>query len=223
MRRQLLSILFLVASALATIAAALTAQAGPVDVDENLESAPYLGQLSAVPERATGATVDIRSGLLADQPLPVSDSSGAVSPVAIRIRAISLATTVISVGVDAENRFDVPAADTVGWYKYSSSPGTAGATVLAAHVDYGGDAGAFYNLRQLRVGDVVEVEMSDGRILSFSVTNNTLYDKTKLPANELFRKDGESTLQLITCGGTFDPQAHSYEANLVVSAKPIST
>jgi hypothetical protein len=70
-------------------------------------------------------------------------------------------------------------------------------------------------------GDVLEIEMDDGTVIAYEVIGNTLYDKTELPAGELFRKDGESVLQLITCGGTFDPDRRSYEANLVVTAVPV--
>lgn len=167
---------------------------------------------------APASTVPIRSGRLADES-PVE----AVQPVAIRVAGIELEAPVISVGVDSNNQFAVPAADTVGWYRFSSSPGEEGASVLAAHVDYGGSPGAFFNLEKVVPGDLLEVEMEDGQVIIYEVTGNNIYDKTELPASELFRKEGESVLQLITCGGTFDPDRRSYEANVVVTAAPIST
>ena len=36
-----------------------------------------------------------------------------------------------------------------------------------------------------------------------------------------YRITGEPVLQLITCGGTFNPEARSYEANVVVTAVPL--
>ena len=180
------------------------------------------GSEQAVVEPAASAapasTVPIRSGRLADE-----TSVEAVQPVAIRVAGIDLEAPVISVGVDSNNQFAVPAADTVGWYRFSSSPGEEGASVLAAHVDYGGAPGAFFNLEKVLPGDLLEVEMEDGHVILYEVTGNNIYDKTDLPASELFRKEGESILQLITCGGTFDPERRSYEANVVVTAAPIST
>jgi sortase (surface protein transpeptidase) len=163
--------------------------------------------------------VPIRSGRLADS-VTVDELA---APAMVRVAEIGLEARVISVGVDENNQFDVPAADTVGWYRYSSTPGDPGASVLAAHVDYGGSPGAFYNLREVLPGDVLEVEMDDGSVIAYEVTCNTLYEKTELPAAELFRKSGASVLQLITCGGTFDPELRSYQANLVVTASPITT
>lgn len=160
--------------------------------------------------------VPIRSGRAED----VRPSPG-IKPVGLRIGDLDLDAQVVPVGVDAEQRLDVPSAELVGWYQYSPVPGTEGATVLAAHVDYGGEAGAFFNLHQLQLGEQFEVELEDGAVQTYEVTGNTTYEKTELPADELFRKSGNSALQLITCGGTFDPSEQSYEANVVISAVPI--
>ncbi len=160
--------------------------------------------------------VPLRSGNLADQPEPETGPS----PVSVRIGDIALEAPVIPVGVDSQNQFAVPAAEQVGWYRFGPRPGAEGSAVLAAHVDYGGKPGAFFNLADLRVGDPIEVELSDGSVLRYRVTGNTEYDKTDLPFDEVFRKEGSEVLQLITCGGTFDPNARSYEANVVVTALP---
>ena len=141
-------------------------------------------------------------------------------PVAVRIGEIALEAPVLAVGVDDQNQLAVPAADTVGWYQYSAMPGDPGATVLAAHVDFGGQPGAFFNLAELRAGNRIEVELSDGSVLHYRVTGNSQYDKSELPAEELFRKDGSPVLQLVTCGGSFDPAERTYLANVVVTAVP---
>jgi len=162
------------------------------------------------------STVPIRSG----NPLDVQPATGP-RPVGVRVGNLSLEASVVPVGVDAEKQLDVPAADLVGWYQYSPTPGDAGVTVLAAHVDYGGEQGAFFNLHQIEIGEIFEVELEDGTVKQYEVTANSTYNKVDLPDEELFRKDGEPALQLVTCGGTFDPEARSYEANVVVSAVPI--
>ncbi|MCP3992116.1 MAG: class F sortase [Actinomycetia bacterium] len=172
-------------------------------------------------EEPVGPTfqVPIRSARLSDN-VPTDDGD---RPVLVRVAGIGLEAPIISVGVDDNNQFAVPAADTVGWYQHSSSPGTPGAAVLAAHVDYGGRPGAFFNLSEVLPGDTLELEMEDGTVIAYKVTGNTIYDKTELPANELFRKDGDSVLQLITCGGTFNPDKRSYAANVVVTAEPLTS
>lgn len=175
--------------------------------------------LPAIPPTALAGTeidVPIRSARLDDLP-----QAQALRPVAVRLAGIAVEAPVLPVGVDDNNQFAVPAADTVGWYRHSASPGSPGAAVLAAHVDYGGRPGAFFDLDRMVPGDTLEVELEDGSVQVYEVTGNNQYDKSELPFDEVFRKTGDPVLQLITCGGTFDPVARSYEANVVVTAIPL--
>jgi hypothetical protein len=41
-----------------------------------------------------------------------------------------------------------------------------------------------------------------------------------VPLSALFSHYGQPRLSLITCGGAFDANAHSYEDNIVVTAVP---
>ena len=204
----------LLSISLATVGAIATGATGQRSSSSG--EGPVLGSAPYVPT-ADGMAVPLRSARL-DNEGPQS----VVQPVSIRVAEIGLEAPVISVGVDDNNQLDVPAADTVGWYQYSARPGEQGASVLAAHVDYGGVPGAFFNLEAVVPGETLDVVLSDGSVLSYVVVGNTEYDKSELPAEELFRKDGEPVLQLITCGGTFDPDARSYVANVVVTAVPLS-
>lgn len=217
MNRRVLSGLLVLGSTLATVGAAVTAQDG----DRGSETAATAVIGSSAVDLAdesdssrASAQVPVRDGRLTDDLVDEEEPH----PVMIRIGDIGLEAPILSVGVDEEKQLDVPAADSVGWYEYSSLPGEAGATVLAAHVDYGGKPGAFFNLGDLRPNDALEVEMADGSIMRYRVVGNTQYDKKELPAEEVFRKTGETVLQLITCGGEFDPGARSYLANVVVTA-----
>lgn len=218
MNQRLTSGIFVLAISLAVLGAIVTAHKIPADAQAaELESAVVSVQQ---PVGRAIAQVPFRSGFLDPNAGSAEDET---FPIAVRIGQIGLEAPVISVGVDDQNDFDVPAADTVGWYKYSSTPGAAGSTVLAAHVDYAGREGAFFNLEDVSPGDTLEVEMADGSVMEYEVTETVLYDKQALPAEDLFRKDGAPTLQLITCGGAFDSTERSYLGNLVVTAEPIAT
>lgn len=217
MNQRLVSGVFVLAISLALVGFAVTAQGGSATEVEagRLESAVVSAQ---TPDMAR-AQVPLRSAFLENQASGVDPAS---MPVAVRIGGIGLEAPVISVGVDEQHEFDVPTADKVGWYRHSSTPGSAGSTVLAAHVDYGGEPGAFFNLAAVEIDDLLEVEMADGTTMQYRVIETVLYDKTELPADDLFRKEGDSVLQLITCGGTFDAERRSYRGNVVVTALPIS-
>ncbi len=220
MNRRVLSGVLVLGSTLATVGAAVTADTGGTDADALARTT--IGSAAVDLPGDTGDSsrarvrVPVRDGRLTDDLVDEQQPQ----PVMIRIGDIGLEAPIVSVGVDEEKQLDVPAAATVGWYEHSSLPGESGATVLAAHVDYGGKRGAFYNLADLRPNDALEVELADGSVMRYRVVGNTQYDKTELPAEEVFRKTGETVLQLITCGGEFDPGARSYLANVVVTAVP---
>lgn len=164
---------------------------------------------------STVETLPVRSGQAAEV------ENSVVAPARVRVPSLGLDVDIVAVGVDDDGLFDVPSADQVGWYRYGPAPGEPGSAVLAAHVDYNGELGAFYELRDLLPGELVEVDYADGTSQTFRVVDQTLYDKTALPADELFRRTGESVLHLATCGGTFDPVTRSYQGNRVVVAVPI--
>lgn len=222
MNQRLLTGVFALAISLALVGAAVNATQPPdpappgdlVSLAVPPSESPGSGQGTA--QSQAEAQVPFRTASLDQQ-----DSLDVASPVTVRVGAIGLEAGIQSVGVDDDNLFDVPEAQTVGWYKYGSAPLENGSTVLAAHVDYGGRQGAFFNLATLAPGDELEVELADGTVIAYEVTDTTLYDKTALPADDLFRKDGPPVLRLITCGGTFDQTERSYRGNVVVTAVPL--
>ncbi len=54
------------------------------------------------------------------------------------------------------------------------------------------------------------------------MTGRRTYDKSSLPVDDLYRRDGEPRLLLITCGGDFDAEAGSYRSNVVVEAELVT-
>jgi LPXTG-site transpeptidase (sortase) family protein len=144
------------------------------------------------------------------------------APVRVSVPRIGIDGPVSAVGIGPDRQLDVPLALTAGWYRHSSAPETAGAAVVAAHVDFGGQPGLFFNLRLATAGDAIRLELADGRQVEYEVTAVTLYDKSELPSEQLFRSEGDHALHLVTCGGSFDRFARSYRGNRVVTAVPVT-
>ncbi|MBW3604229.1 MAG: class F sortase, partial [Actinobacteria bacterium] len=141
------------------------------------------------------------------------------TPVAVRIDALGFDARIIPKGTAADGQLDVPTdGSTVVWYRAGSVPGRAGSAVLAAHVDYDGRPGVFYALDRLSAGDTVEVDFDDGSTMTFEVEDNTKYNKEVLPIDELFTRNGDAVLTLITCGGQFNHTTRTYDSNTVVQA-----
>lgn len=142
-------------------------------------------------------------------------------PVRVRVPALGIDARVAALGVADDGEMEVPKdARTVAWYEYGPSPGQNGSAVLAAHVDYNGVRGIFFDLARLAAGDEVVVELEGGRTRTFTVEEQASVAKEVLPIDELFRREGAPALTLITCGGEFDAAARSYRSNVVVRAMP---
>lgn len=143
-------------------------------------------------------------------------------PVGLEIASIGIEDgAVIGVGVDAEGSFDVPTHYEVGWYKYGPTPGQFGSAVLAAHVVLNGTDGVFRHLADLKAGDDVKIHFDDGSTEEFTILGLDQYAKAELPLGEIFRRDGDPQLVLITCGGEYDPATNGYRDNIVAFAAPI--
>jgi LPXTG-site transpeptidase (sortase) family protein len=117
------------------------------------------------------------------------------------------------VELNTEPGTDLPAVpnagDEVAWYDFSATPGVNSNAVFAGHVDWqtaGGQPipGAFYRLRELRIGDEVSVTLEDDSVLKYRVTGNVAVkwdDPNVVRAMSLTKKD---VLTLITCGGAWE-------------------
>jgi LPXTG-site transpeptidase (sortase) family protein len=145
-------------------------------------------------------------------PLPASSITGIEAP------SIGLATDqTTGLGLRDDNSLDVPrSAGTVGWYQQSASPGAIGPAVLAAHVNFRGEAGAFARLKEMRPGDTVEVHRDDDTTAVFAVDRVEQVAKDAFPTEAVYGPTDDGQLRLITCGGVFNESTGSYEDNVVV-------
>jgi sortase (surface protein transpeptidase) len=109
-------------------------------------------------------------------------------------------------------------ADTAGWWAKGVVPGDVGAAVIVGHLDTILGPAVFVRLKQLRPGDLVEVRMSDGRTVRFSVDGSHVVKKALFPSDAVYGPTPDAQLRLITCSEPFDPVAHSYTDNLVLYA-----
>jgi len=163
--------------------------------------------------------VPVWSGLLTNDP-----AHETVVPVGLRVSSIDVDAPIIPTGVNHRTgQMAVPNnVQDVAWYEFGSRPGEDGSAVLAAHVDLANQGpGVFFSLRDINLGDLIEVEFSDGSVSHFGVEARTTYQKDELPVDTIFAKGGSPVLTLITCGGGFSESSGSYDSNVVVYAVPI--
>jgi hypothetical protein len=145
-------------------------------------------------------------------------------PVRLLIDSLGVDSPISARGIDADGALELPSDNsTVAWFSGGAVPGDAGATLLAAHVDHDGLEGVFFHLRDLAPATTIRVALADGTTQTFVVDGApTNVRKSALPGEQIFRTTGPSTLVLVTCGGTFDRTARSYEDNTIVTAHAAS-
>jgi hypothetical protein len=143
-----------------------------------------------------------------------------IAPTELRIDSQRIDAPVVPVSAAPEDgELVIPATATqIAWYQYGAAPGDPGSAVLAAHVDWHGDLGVFYNLRRVAIGAPIDVTLADGRVIEFFIDSLEQISKAALPTDRIFRRDGPPQLVLITCGGHFDHQTHHYDDNVIVFA-----
>ncbi|CCH89579.1 Peptidase C60 sortase A and B [Modestobacter italicus] len=174
-----------------------------------------------VPVVAAVAPVAVPAGGSSTAPVLQLPAS---APIKVRIPALGVTSKVMELGLERDGSMEVPpGAYPVGWYDRSPTPGELGPAVLAGHVDWGGEPGAFYGLRELLPGDQVVVQREDGSTATFAVDRVEEHEKDGFPTDEVYGDVPYAGLRLITCGGTFDEDTGNYEDNVIVFATLLAT
>ncbi|WP_207453937.1 class F sortase [Herbiconiux sp. SYSU D00978] len=145
-------------------------------------------------------------------------------PAALRIAELGIDMPVDPVGVQTDGWMEIPEDPAVGgWYRFGPAPGDdRGTAVIVAHVDslvYG--LGPFARLPELAPGAEVAVTSASGAEHRYRVSSVEQLPKLDLGATDVWSRDGDPALVLITCGGEFDREARSYEDNVVVTAERV--
>jgi sortase (surface protein transpeptidase) len=137
-------------------------------------------------------------------------------PVRLRIPRLDVNATVEPVAL-VHGALGTPAnVWNVAWYRRGPPPGEVGNAVIDGHLDSATGPAVFLALGNLRAGDLVYVTDSSGRERAFAVTAMATYGLHDAPLSRIFGPSSERRLNLITCGGAWDEQRHTYDARLVV-------
>ena len=139
----------------------------------------------------------------------------------LAIPRLDLKMPIPAVTVDDKGAMAIPDRPTeIGWYAYGPRPGSArGSAVLGGHIDsreYG--VGPLAALQQLHRDDAIVIATDTGTE-RFRVNTVRLISKQNLDLRDVFQREGEPLLRILTCGGTYR-RSGAYQANVVVTARP---
>ena len=149
-------------------------------------------------------------------------------PLTLIIPAIGVSSALIDLGRNSDGTVQVPSLDDpdspAGWYRGSPTPGALGPSIILGHIDsrqYG--PGVFYSLGELKPNNIVEITRADGSVAVFAIDDVRSYPKANFPTLAVYGNLDHAGLRLITCGGQFDPDASSYESNIVAFGSLVSS
>lgn len=145
-------------------------------------------------------------------------------PVRLYFPTQNVRVDVTRIGLTPQQDFNIVPLDRqpllAGWYCYSPQPGDMGPSVMVGHVDWGGSKASFGRLAQLSKGAGIEVTNRAGAVHRYVVTSKQRVAKAAFPFDRVFADSPVSRLTLITCGGPFNHQAHSYTDSDIIYAGP---
>lgn len=189
-------------------------------------SASWLTSRQGGPTRA--ASTDVPSAASVPAPSSAPPSFAPVvgtglprsAPVRVQVASIGVDSGLVDLGLVADGTVDVPEEGfPAGWYTGAPTPGETGPAVLIGHVDWDGEPGVFYRVRELRAGDEVSVTRADDTVAVFAVSRVEQFAKDRFPTEDVYGDIDHAGLRLITCGGSFDDASGHYVDNLVAYAE----
>lgn len=139
----------------------------------------------------------------------------------LKIPQLGILARIIRMGITSKNQIQSPLnLFDVGWYENSALPGEPGVTVLDGHVRGPTKDGIFANLKDLKAGDDIQIELGNGKTVNYKVVKLKYYDFEHVDMAEVLVpvQAGKSGLNLITCAGKFVKSRDSYDQRLVVFA-----
>ncbi|GHO85618.1 class F sortase [Dictyobacter formicarum] len=127
----------------------------------------------------------------------------------LQIPAIKVDAPVEAVGLNMNNRMDVPSlhgANGVGWFINGPRLGGMGSAVIDGYASQpDGTPGVFGNLANLHKGDVILIVNQNGNVQHFSVLTVRSYPPDQTPATAIFGNGSGTYLNLITCDDNWIP------------------
>ena len=142
-------------------------------------------------------------------------------PQTVVIPSLAIRAAVESVGVVDNVRMDVPKTPSdVAWYNGGAKPGEVGNVAIDGHFDTETGAPAiFYNLKDIKIGDPVQVIDDQNRIYVYKVIAVNSYTDSGFPFGTVFGMGNKPLLYLITCDGIWNRQEQNYSKRAVVTAE----
>jgi len=139
------------------------------------------------------------------------------------IPAIGVDSGLIGLGIQQDGSLEVPSTGfPAGGLPVRRRRVNSARRSLRGNVHWQGQWGVFRKLGDLKRGDTVIVDRSDGSVAIFRVTLAEQVAKDSFPTKQVYGNIQNAGLRLITCGG-LDLVTRTYETNVIVFADLMQT
>ena len=140
-------------------------------------------------------------------------------PRLLMIPKINLKSRIFEVGLTADNAIDTTKnIYDVGWYTGSPIPGQNGVAFLDGHVSGPNNKGIFYDLKKLKPGDEITIEMGNGDKNTFIVKKTEEQKLEEVDMAKVLQSidPNISGLNLMTCSGKFNNAEDTFANRYIV-------
>jgi LPXTG-site transpeptidase (sortase) family protein len=194
--------------------AALTACGGDSQAAAVVPSAPE------VPDRTPTTVSSTQAAPKPNKPKPKPRelSPELADPAIVSVPAVNISAKLQPLHLDTDGRLVAPDYGIAGWYAAGPEPGEPGPAVIAGHLDSTVGPDMFYTLGQIKAGERILVDLTDGSKLAFRVVDIKEFPVDDFPTSKVYGATNKPELRLITCAGDYDYSAGHYKDNLVVFA-----
>jgi sortase (surface protein transpeptidase) len=151
------------------------------------------------------------------EPMQPPPTVARAEPRRVAVPSLGIDAPIVSLQMDADGDLPTPSsARTVAWYDYSAGPSDMGNAVLAGHVDWNFEIGAFAPLIRATPGMTVTLS-ADGTAAVYRIESVSVVPDGDRDGLNALRTDGDNTsITLVTCGGEFDWATRSYQDRVIV-------
>lgn len=161
------------------------------------------------------------------KPSSAAVASYAVAPNLPRyldIPSLGVHSRVLSLGILSNGALATPNnIYDVGWYNESSLPGQTGAMLIDGHVSSWTSKGVFYSIKNLKPGDMIQIQRGDGAIFKYQVVKSQVYPSGKVNMQSAITPVVASKpgLNLITCTGDVIRGTNNFNERIIVYAAQV--
>jgi hypothetical protein len=124
---------------------------------------------------------------------------------------------IVRVGIDKDGKMVVPRnARDVAWLDQGPIPGRTKNVVLAGHINYSGERGAFEGIGRMKKREDIYLVLKNGKKMHFKVTWVCTFPRDTKHADQIMGNTKVTSVTLVSCGGTYNSSAGTHDKRIVV-------